>query len=692
MSGDNDTDTDDRAWLETIHPGYAGSSAGEVSQIGERVTGKLRDPKVEAAWRAATNDEWLHDVRLNGLQLPLRDGVWPPRHHSNRNSIKPEYADWAREAVAELVTHGAVSEWTEFCKEGHATSARPHCVMPLIVEPKPGKPGKYRLIHDARYLNEYLIKTKFKLERLQDFVKELRHRDRMFALDLASAYHHVEIHPRFCTLIGFAFEGKDYVYRCLPFGLSVSAYVFCRFSEVTANAIRSSGLTTALVVYVDDFGGSSGPKKDMGRMNEIIALVRSFNWTLAPDKMDLELGWVMRLLGFLLDTDNMVIRVPEDRRRKLRATASAIDPSLPVVARSVCQVVGQVISLQLSLGLVCRLRTRHLIHAVREAARANNYSTKVELGERAAAELAHWQGDLNGMPATPMHAHRREADVKVHCDASDHALAAIVVRSPSDTFTGAKFYRRLRDHEAAWSSALRELTGYHDAVLTLAKRGGMKGLLVEIVGDSQACKYIFENGGSQCVDQVTGELLIADTLSSLLGVAEEHGFEARFRWVRREFVQDADDLSKVVDRMDFSLRPRTLDYVWQRAGGWDIDAFASPTNATVARFYAAFDSTTAEGVDALGQAWSSGVLFILPDFHRISEVLDKVERDNAEVIMLVPEWQQKRWWHRLASGPWQDRIAGGFFLPPDSLVANNDDCFFGSSFTTRLFAFRTRRV
>ena len=59
--------------------------------------------------------------------------------------------------------------------------------------------------------------------RFRDFFKELRHRERMVAIGLASAYHHAEVLPRFCTLIGFIYVGKDYANRHLPFGLSVSA-------------------------------------------------------------------------------------------------------------------------------------------------------------------------------------------------------------------------------------------------------------------------------------------------------------------------------------------------------------------------------------------------------------------------------------------------------------------------------------
>ena len=38
-----------------------------------------------------------------------------------------------------------------------------------------------------------------------------------------------------------------------------------------------------------------------------------------------------------------------------------------------CQLVGQIIGLQLVLGLVCRLRSRYLLLSVRDAARGGNH-------------------------------------------------------------------------------------------------------------------------------------------------------------------------------------------------------------------------------------------------------------------------------------------------------------------------------
>ena len=66
---------------------------------------------------------------------------------------------------------GAVSTWDDHVRAGHAEGGGPRLIMPLIVEPKPGRPGKFRLIHDCRHLNKLLEKLPFKMGNLTDFVK-----------------------------------------------------------------------------------------------------------------------------------------------------------------------------------------------------------------------------------------------------------------------------------------------------------------------------------------------------------------------------------------------------------------------------------------------------------------------------------------------------------------------------------------
>jgi hypothetical protein len=93
----------------------------------------------------------------------------------------------------------------------------------------------------------------------------------------------------------------------LPFGLTTSASVLCAFTAVTAKAVRDRGLVSALIVYMGDFGGSVGQERNTERMNEVLRIVRSFGWVLAPSKFNVGLVCRIKLLGFMLDTETMCI-------------------------------------------------------------------------------------------------------------------------------------------------------------------------------------------------------------------------------------------------------------------------------------------------------------------------------------------------------------------------------------------------
>ena len=96
---------------------------------------------------------------------------------------------------------------------------------------------------------------------------------------------------------------------------------------------------------------------------------------------------------------------------------------------------------------------------------------------------------------------------------------------------------------------------------------------VEILGDHQACEVIFAHGGSQRAEE-NDDLLITERLIEILTLANHVGCEVTFRWVRRDLIQDADDLSKDIGRMDFSLAPHLLATLRAHWGPWDIDRFA----------------------------------------------------------------------------------------------------------------------
>ena len=151
------------------------------------------------------------------------------------------------------------------------------------------------------------------------------------------------------------------------------------------------------------------------------------------------------------------------------------------------------------------------------------------------------------------------------------------------------------------------------------------------------------------------------------------------RWTRRCNIDETDALSKYKDRADFGLRRAAFGRVLGELGPWDIDLFAAPHNAVCPRFCSLFDTPEAVCGDAFGRSWAGECGFALPEFGQsfINRVLDKIERDNAVIVCVVPWWPSKSFWGRLQSGAWRERIAASFTLGPDSLAphrANRQHC------------------
>ncbi|KAA6314349.1 MAG: hypothetical protein EZS28_055600, partial [Streblomastix strix] len=65
------------------------------------------------------------------------------------------------------------------------------------------------------------------------------------------AYHHIKVEERLSKYFGFLFEGRDYVFRGLPFGWVRSPAIFCKVLRIAINAIREQ-VGVRLVAYMDD--------------------------------------------------------------------------------------------------------------------------------------------------------------------------------------------------------------------------------------------------------------------------------------------------------------------------------------------------------------------------------------------------------------------------------------------------------
>ncbi len=157
---------------------------------GSLATGSVR--KSAPFWRRFVKSSWVLSWIEKGYELQWLEGAPAPKIQKNSPSAM-EHEVFVTSAVLEMLAAGAVS----ILPQGE----RPEVVSPLAVVPKSTE-GKFRLIINMRYMNEHLVKKKFKFEGLKDLADLAKKGDHAVSFDLTSGYYHVDLHPRTRTFTG----------------------------------------------------------------------------------------------------------------------------------------------------------------------------------------------------------------------------------------------------------------------------------------------------------------------------------------------------------------------------------------------------------------------------------------------------------------------------------------------------------
>ncbi|XP_059371000.1 uncharacterized protein LOC132108312, partial [Carassius carassius] len=117
----------------------------------------------------------------------------------------------------------------------------------------PKKDGGLRPILDLRLLNRSVMSLKFKMLTVNQVVAQIRSEDWFVTIDLKDAYFHISILPQHRKFLRFAFGGKAYQYRVLPFGLALSPRTFTKCMDAALVSLRMQGIR--ILNYIDDWLG-----------------------------------------------------------------------------------------------------------------------------------------------------------------------------------------------------------------------------------------------------------------------------------------------------------------------------------------------------------------------------------------------------------------------------------------------------
>ncbi len=185
---------------------------------------------------------------------------------------------------------------------------------PYFIVPKKG--GGLRPILDLRVLNRGLHRLPFKMLTPKRIFGCVRPQDWFAAFDLKDVYFHVSILPRHRPFLRFAFEGRAYQYKVLPFGLSLSPRVFTKVAEAALVPLREQGVR--ILNYLDDWLILAQSRDQLCEHRDLVLshlsqLGLQVNW----EKSKLSPVQRISFLGMELDSVSQTARLTQERAQSV---------------------------------------------------------------------------------------------------------------------------------------------------------------------------------------------------------------------------------------------------------------------------------------------------------------------------------------------------------------------------------------
>ena len=290
---------------------------------------------------------------LNGFSFGFPLYYTGPRHPRDAHNLKSvrDRPEVVRQKIMKEVEAGRVAGPFD-------TRPLPALrVSPLGLVPKK-EPGEYRLIHHLSYppgksLNDFIDPKLCSVQYTQfdaaiNMVHDLGKGCLLGKSDIKSAFRLLPVSAFDYEQLGFMFDGKFYFDKAMPFGCSIACKTWELFATFLEFCVTRHSKVGNLLHYLDDF--LFGGKANSNHCASIMAVFHEQMTLLGvPVSEDKTEGPTTRLvfLGLLIDSEEMVIRIPMEKIKEISQKIDAI------LSRQKCTL-KQMQSLIGSLNFACR--------------------------------------------------------------------------------------------------------------------------------------------------------------------------------------------------------------------------------------------------------------------------------------------------------------------------------------------------
>ena len=590
-----------------------GRSSSSLSPVG----GRLR--LFWQVWDSLGVEPWVVQVNHHGYSIPWESQPPLSRVPVAFNSYQPGSDRFMalQDAVAAMISKEAV----ELAPDSPGFYSR------MFIVPK--STGGWRPIIDLSPLNQFVRKTKFKMETPKTVLLALRQGDWMVSLDLKDAYFHVPIHQASRQFLRFVWEGRSYQFRALCFGLSTAPQVFTRVMAPVSLLCHQRGIR--LLRYIDDWLIVADSAPDLqSQTTWLLELCQRLGLLVNLEKSELQPSRRRGYLGMDLDSSEALARPSQARVRKFLSLLRLFLASDVHSARSWLRVIGHMVSLE-KLVPTARGRIRSAQWCLRDAWRQSTDSpfSPVALTDTVRKDLLWWSDPANLLVGMPFH--EAPPDLHLYSDASHQGWGAHLLDLQAAGIWGPQDRRchiNLLELRAVWLG----LQAFRDSLVGTS--------VVAMSDNTTVVAYIRNQGG-------THSRSLCDETLQLLQWAREHQVSLTARHIPGWLNAVADSLSRKgqVLPSEWTLHQDVCRKLWRVWGYPHVDLFATALTSRLPLYVSPVHDPQAWAVDALSLDWSNLEAYAYPPLALIRRVLNKVRASsNLHLTLVAPKWPQREWY------------------------------------------------
>jgi len=507
---------------------------------------------------------------------------------------------------------------------------------------RPKLDGTHRLILNLKYLNEDIEHIHFKMETLKSVLPLIKENCWFASVDLKDTYYSVNIDKNYRNFLCFQWDGSIYRFTSLPNGLSSAPRVFTKLLKPIFSYLRKLGHTN--VAYIDDILLQGDTYNECQQnIRDTTEVIDKLGLTIHPKKSVLKPGRTIVFLGFLLNSENMTIRLTSEKAEDLANLCKKLAGRVEITIRELAQVVGKMVASEPGIDYA-PLYYKQLEIEKDQQLKINhgNYEAKMNLTNNAKVLLNWWAENILTCFKT---LHHKEPNMVIKTDSSKTGWGGIIEDTTKKT-GGHWSYCEQQNHinylelKAAYLTLKSFLSTQTDLHVKL------------LMDNSVAVSYLSKFGGRK--EQLN------DLTRQIWFWCINRGIKLSLFHLPGKINVEADKLSRNLSvDMEWKLDAKVVYCIKNCYGPLSIDLFASRLNYQLKPYISFLPDPEAYAVDAFSISWKSNINYAFPPFSMMGHVLKKLEQDQGQLVLIAPLWTTQPWFTKLLK-----MISGQSYLLP----------------------------